>query len=65
MNKTIKILALAFSILVCISFSAIALIGMLCYYREAMALPWAIGAAVTFMTAFCLCVKLGEIIIDE
>lgn len=59
--KTIKIIMLALAAIVCISISAISLIGMLCYYQTVQALPWAIGAAVAFMVALYLTIKWGEL----
>lgn len=61
MKKTLKLIGLALATFGCISISVIAFIGMLCYYREPQALPWAAGAAATFMVAVWLSFKMDEL----
>lgn len=45
---------------VCVFFSVITFIGMLCRYQTAAAMPWAFAMCLFFFGALVLSIKLGE-----
>lgn len=53
MKTLISILRIMGAVILC-ALSALSLIGVLCFYQELMALPFAAGCAITFMGAFAM-----------
>lgn len=61
MKKWMKIYMYVMAACMCIAFSVIGLLGMLCNYQSAAGLPWALLAGVTFMGATYCSIELGEL----